>query len=250
MQNRVQRVHLLDELRGLSIILMVIYHAVFDLVYVFSVSFSIFNSPFVNFLRDLFASLFIFISGVSCNFSKNNLKRGLRYLLFGVSISLVTYWIFGEATILFGILHLLGISALVYHLCHRAVDIIDAKIGFWVSVTLFILLFNVQNGYIGISWLFKIPLPEIWYKGSFLFILGLPAKGFFSADYFPIISWIFIFFAGAFFGRFAKKNELPAFFYQSHIPLLSKIGSHTLIIYILHQPLIYLLLSLIFHLIK
>lgn len=250
MQKIKNRVFLLDELRGLSIILMVIYHTVFDLIYVFGVDFPLFNSPFINFLRNFFAGLFIFISGASSNFSRNNLKRGFRYLLFGIAVSVVTYWVLGDGTILFGILHLLGVCALLYHLCHKVCDKINAVVGCAISFALFLLLFNVQNGYIGFDGLFKIPLPKIWYEGSFLFILGLPSQEFFSADYFPLISWLFIFFSGVFFGRIAKENKLPAFFYQKHLPPLVTIGNHTLVIYILHQPIIYLVLSLIFLIIK
>ena len=46
MQETKTRVFLLDELRGLSIILMVIYHTVFDLIYVFDVDFPLFTQTY------------------------------------------------------------------------------------------------------------------------------------------------------------------------------------------------------------
>ena len=40
-----RRVPLLDELRGLVILLMVFYHAAYDLVYIFGVNWPFFSSP-------------------------------------------------------------------------------------------------------------------------------------------------------------------------------------------------------------
>lgn len=40
-------------------------------------------------IQQLFAGLFIVVSGVSCRLSKNNIKRGVRLLFFALAISYV-----------------------------------------------------------------------------------------------------------------------------------------------------------------
>jgi uncharacterized membrane protein len=68
--------------------------------------------------------------------------------------------------------------------------------------------------------------------------LGIYTSSFTSSDYFPLLPWAFIFLVGTFFGRFAAAEKFPKFTYQSHIPPLSFMGRHALIIYIVHQPII------------
>ena len=71
-----ERIHLIDEIRGFSIIMMVIYHAAYDVVVIFNVDFPLFYHPVIRFLEPLFAGLFIFVSGMSGRLSRSNLKRG------------------------------------------------------------------------------------------------------------------------------------------------------------------------------
>ena len=61
-----KRVGMIDEIRGIAILLMVVYHTFFDLVVLFGLDLPIFFSPAMNVIRDLFAGLFIFISGTAC----------------------------------------------------------------------------------------------------------------------------------------------------------------------------------------
>ncbi|MEG0895397.1 MAG: heparan-alpha-glucosaminide N-acetyltransferase domain-containing protein, partial [Oscillospiraceae bacterium] len=72
-------------------------------------------------------------------------------------------------------------------------------------------------------------------------------KHFYSADYFSLLPWFFIFISGIGFGKLLKEERLPKFFYNSHIKFLSVIGRNTIWIYILHQPIIFILLTFIFN---
>ena len=56
------RVGILDELRGFAIICMVVYHAMYDLKYLFGLDIPIFFDGWFDVIRDIFAGLFIFIS--------------------------------------------------------------------------------------------------------------------------------------------------------------------------------------------
>ena len=66
--------------------------------------------------------LFILISGASCVFSRNNLKRGLRILCFGLVITLATYLAYPSYIIMFGVLHLLGVCMIVYSLSEKVLQ--------------------------------------------------------------------------------------------------------------------------------
>ena len=68
---------------------------------------------------------------------------------------------------------------------------------------------------------------------------------FFSSDYFPLIPWLFLFICGWFFWRFIKEHEWDGVF-RFNIPVLSFIGRYSLIIYMAHQPILYLICAAIF----
>ena len=50
-----KRVGLLDELRGFAILCMVVYHAMYDLKFIFGVDVPIFFDSWFNIIRDIFA---------------------------------------------------------------------------------------------------------------------------------------------------------------------------------------------------
>ena len=110
------RVLLFDELRGLSILLVVIYHGAFDLIAVYGVRIPIFDAPLLQkFLQPLFAGLFVFISGAVSRYSRSNLRRGLACFACGLLITLVT-GLLPMVPDRFGILHLLGASMVLFAL--------------------------------------------------------------------------------------------------------------------------------------
>ena len=241
MRNDRRRVYLIDEIRGLSIILMVFYHAFFMLGHFFEVELLAKAQVFFKPLQPFFACLFIFISGISSNLSRSNFKRGIRLLGIALGFTLVTAVILPRfditgAEIYFGILHLLSVSMLLYALLKKPLSKLPTNSGILVSLLLFSVTFSVQSG--RLLW---IELPRGIYELGFLSPLGFPGKGFYSADYFPVLPYIFMFFAGTFFGRLAEKDALPQSWYVSRCKPLSAIGKKTLIIYILHWPIIFLL---------
>lgn len=236
------RVGFIDELRGLSILLMVIYHLGYDLVYIFGFSIPFFESAALNFLRDFFAGIFVFISGVCCRFSHSNAKRGIICLGCALLLTIVSFLFVPDEVIWFGILHLLGVSMLLFSLLKPLLDRIFSPIfGAGLFGVIFILLYQIPMGKIG--W---IHLPDNLYCCDFLAPVGLPPANFFSADYFPLIPWLFLFIAGSYFGVIVKNKKLPGYIYSSHCDFLAASGRHTLVIYLLHQPIIYGILTLAF----
>jgi len=248
-----KRVGFLDEVRGFAIICMVVYHVMFDLNELFGVSVPIFFDNWFYTVRDIFAGAFIFISGTVCRYSRNNLKRGAQCFLLGMVITFATAFAVPEFPVRFGILHFLGICMLIFGLGERDNnngnfwDIPPAAVGLIISVLLFMFTWRVPDGYVGFEKIgFKIALPEFIYKARLLFPLGFMGYGMAYADYFPLLPWFFLFFAGAYFGVFVKDNSAPEFFYKTRVKFLAAAGRHTIWIYLLHQPLAYLILNLIF----
>ncbi|MBC8571378.1 heparan-alpha-glucosaminide N-acetyltransferase [Zongyangia hominis] len=244
-QRQGQRVHLIDEIRGFAILCMVIYHGVYDLLTIFQISFPFFFSPFMNGLRTFFAGMFIFISGTACQFSHNNLKRGAVCLGLGLCITLFTALFLPSELIVFGILHMLGVSMMLYALLRPLLSKVPPLLGALVTLLLFIFTYGIVEGYVGIPALWELSLPAAWYTTKFLFPLGLLPGGFYSADYFSLLPWFFLFLMGSFVGVYVKEGRFPPFFYRRHSRLLCTVGRNTLLIYVLHQPVLYGLMSLI-----
>ena len=250
-----RRVVLLDELRGLCIILMVIFHGAYDLVYIFGIDIPIFYGPFLQrFAQPFVAGIFILISGIVSRYSRSNLGRGLLVLACALLMTLVTWRVMPDQLILFGILHLLGLCMVAYGLIVRLrrgkPDRLPALVGTALFAALFALTWNVPRGYLGFAHTpLMLRLPGAFYAGPWLSPLGFPGPGFTSADYFPLLPWTLLFAAGTYCGALFHMGHMPAFFYRSHVPALAAVGRHTLWIYLLHQPVIYGVLWLFFSLV-
>ena len=247
-----RRVPFLDEARGLLLFIMVLYHCIYDLISIFGISSPLLHSPFLhNVVQPLAAGGFILISGIVCRYSRNNLKRGLQTLGVGLGITLITAVAMPSQLVLFGVLHMLGSCMILFALLrplHKLGHSAAALIGMAVCILLFVLTRYIARGYLGTESL-QLALPPEWYQSPFLFPFGIHPRGFFSSDYFPLLPWMFVFFCGSFLGIFFVNDFLPDFFYRPHSNVLSWVGRHSLIIYILHQPVTYGVLLLWFRLV-
>lgn len=242
-----KRIALLDLIRGIAIILMVIYHMLFTFGYVldfnlFKIIFDFFEKTF---LVSLFAGLFIMISGISSSFSKSNVKRGLKTMGAALLVSFVTAIIlplmgYEKLEIYFGILHFLAVAMLLSPLLMKLADKIPAYIGIPAAIILFLLTRNISQGYIGLTAQLSFTLPDVLRNSPFLFPLGIVEKGLSSSDYFPVFPWIFIFYVGIYLGKKIERSTLPERFYKTINAPIEWVGRHTLIIYMAHQPVIFL----------
>lgn len=243
---RYRRAGLLDEVRGFCIICMVVYHVMFDLNYNFGIHVPIMFDSWFDIIRDIFAGMFMFISGISCRYSRNNAKRGIQCFFIGMVITFIFAFFSPGAPILFGILHFMGISMMIYGIWDKYILKISAKAGVIICTVLFIMTRGIVYGYLGPAAGIGIKLPDMLYNAGLLFPLGFIKNGFISMDYFPLLPWIFVFLAGAYIGEYAVNDKMPAFFYKTHFKPLAVAGRYTLWIYILHQPIAMLIFFLIF----
>ena len=239
-----RRLVFLDELRGFAIVCMVAYHFVFDLVSAKIVFLPFFDSGPMNAVRDVFAGLFIFISGISCLLSRDNLRRGAFCMGAALLVTGVTALYAPDMPVRFGILHLLGVSMILYGLLDPVLARIKPVWGFLLCAALFLLTLGVKRGVVGIPVLLEVPVPQIFYQTELFLPFGVLPKGFVSADYFPLFPWVFCFLSGCFFARWFRHRGIPLWLYDTHIGFLAQIGRYTLWIYLLHQPVFFLLFKL------
>lgn len=241
------RIHFIDTIRGIIIIGVVAYHTLFDLYSMHGIRVDGFLfHPAINFIRDFGAGMLVFISGISSNLSRSNLKRGLMCLGVALGFTAFTYFLMPNNFIFFGILHLLAFCMLVYSVSRKLIDKIPGFVAPIIFV-LFLFIFGLPNGYLGFFGKHLIDLPKA--DGNvFLYCLGLPWRSKLkSADYFPVLPWFLLFLCGCVAGKYFKEGKIPKFFYKDICPPITFIGTKTIYIYVLHQPLVYGILYLIFN---
>ena len=223
------RIDAIDALRGLSVLLMVAHHALYDAVTFLGAPDWLFSNPVFDVLQYVFAGLFIFLSGLSSQFSRSNIKRGIKVLLLALGITLVTWLI--DMPILFGVLHLLGFSMLFYGLTRKFWDAIPRTLAPALYIALIVAsVFAVSR---------------ISLESNALFFLGWNAPDFVSYDYFPLLPWLFVFLLGTCAGFYVRERKLPERFYTFSVPVFPKVGRKSLLIYIVHQPVLYAIFKLI-----
>ena len=239
----IRRLELLDEVRGLCILLMVGYHALFMLQW-FQVNTQwLFEK--LSVFQPVAAAFFIVSSGICARLSRSNTKRGIQLALCALLITLVTGIALPalgvtQAVILFGILHLLASSKLLFQLLRRPLDKLPAMIGALLCLALFLFTYPVSKGEFSFLGLYPFPLPVWLYeKTSALLILGFHAPDFNSLDYFPLLPYFFLFLFGTFLGKYAQKEQFPEFCYKRFMLPLGFFGKHSLLVYLLHAPALY-----------
>ena len=162
-----------------------------------------------------------------------------------LALTLVTYFIIPSELIVFGILHMLSVCMIVFGLGQKLWDRIPLILGLAVCAVLFLITMPVSDGYLGLPGTLAWKIPAGWYEFGWLFPLGIHRADFFSADYFPLFPWIFLFFCGTYIGRWARNGKFPDFTYRLRFTSLSWMGRHALILYLIHQPLIFGVCTLI-----
>lgn len=241
MQKNKKRIALLDELRGFAIICMVIHHSFLDVGDVLGLEwgYKIFDA--LCLVQPIFWAIFIIISGVCSRLSRSTAKRGGIVILCALAVTLVTAVImpifgFNGAQIYFGILHCLGLCMVITGLIMPLIKKINYKIGAVVCALIFAVTYKIETGTLFFG---LIKLPAVLYSANLAMPFGFHNSQFYSADYFPLIPWLFLFLFGAFLGKLVTDGDLPEKAYKSRFKFLSAIGKNSLWVYLAHQPAIY-----------
>ena len=219
-----KRIWELDALRGICLLGMVVIHILFDL--------RISLPQPLRLLQDWGGCAFLLLSGVCVTLGHRPIRRGLVVLGCGMLCTLVTWGMHafgfasGKMIIWFGVLHCLGACMLLWPLFSRSsVPLLGALAGTFVVLGFFL------EGLL---------LPFPW-----LIPLGIRYPGFVSADYFPLLPYLGFFLLGAVVGRTLYANKQSLFPNVRPTRFLCFCGRHSLIIYLLHQPILFGILWLI-----
>lgn len=230
------RIGTIDEIRGLCIIAVVVYHFFYTASEIFRLAWFMETFPSLKIIQPFLPVTFIILSGLSFNLSHDNTKRGFLLMEIAILITLVTAIFIPSQVIWFGIIHFLAVANLACGQSKKVLDKIPFVLGIILSAILFVATYNIGKGYIGIP-SFSVSVPDIFYTTDAVMMLGTHSRSFYTADYAPVLPWIFLFTCSLFAGRYLHK--LPKFFKKTHIRPLAFIGRHTLIIYLVHQPIIF-----------
>jgi uncharacterized membrane protein len=231
-----------DLLRGCAIVLMVLYHLVFDLKYFAFYDIDI-SSGFWLAVARATASLFLLLVGLSLTLSHSRarllgqeegyfsrlLKRSAWIFGLGLGVTIVTYLFIGKGFIVFGVLHLIGLSLLLAYPFLRL-----QKANFIFGLLFILLGLYLQNISVGFPWL-------LW--------LGLAPTGFYSVDYFPVFPWFGVILVGMGLGDrlypgYRRRIAVPDFAGSPFVRSLAFLGRNSLAVYLAHQPVIIFFLYL------
>ncbi len=249
------RVFLLDSIRGLAVVNMVTYHLIYDLIRIFGVAVGGHTGVSSYFpWQQTICITFILIAGITFHLSRKAWKNGLERALCAGVLTVVTAQVLPEELIVFGIIHFLAAAVLLTIICQPLLKKIPMAAGFAGSLAIFIWLRHISEGWIGLRGLWTGELPSVLYDNRFMFWLGFPSDQFYSSDYFAVLPWIFLYWAGYFGGRWwiqvsgliKTQTAVPeSRLYRITDKSLGTVGRKSLWIYMLHQPVTYGILLLV-----
>ena len=229
----------LDALRWVAIIGMILFHFNYILENVFGEMIFHFSDTFWFLLGRTVAIIFILVSGISFFLSAQKkgtpelirvaIKRFMFLAAIALAITVVTYGFFYEQRISFGIIHFFALASLAV--------LLFVRFGGW----------NIPLGMV---------MLVVWYyfryfsPDTYLFIpLGLYPRGYYSADYYPLIPWFGYYIIGYGTAYWLKKRGFfDDIFSGSFIggAALAFMGKHSLLLYSIHVPIMYGILSIFY----
>ena len=233
-----ERYQEIDVLRGLAIFGMIVFHFFFDLDFLGIAEREMYAGGWGIFQKAI-ATTFLLLVGVSLTLSyaraqKHHAipslfakygKRALMVFGCGVLITLVTYLLYPQQYIVFGILHMIGVSILL------ALAFLSL---YWLNLVLGVVLI-----YLG-----TIVQQQVVQTKALLW-LGFVYPGFTTLDYYPLLPWFGVVLVGLFLGKYfyprAERRFRSVFapIPAGWIPkLLSWMGRRSLMIYLVHQPIL------------
>lgn len=222
-----QRLQSVDALRGLALALMIAYHFCYDLTYFGFTRFDFFNDPFWLHARTFILSLFLLVAGISLTLATYDGVRWQPFLrrlgmIAGCAalISLVSHLLFGPRWIFFGVLHCIAVASvlgLAFVRRPRA-----ALLGGLALIALDRVFADSLFDQPALQW------------------IGLMTHKPPTEDYVPLIPWFGVVLVGISLGHALRRHpaQLPRLGGAAPARLLAGAGRHSLLIYMLHQPLL------------
>lgn len=251
------RITELDLFRGIAVLLMIFDHLMFDLWGFMPDIIAGFPSGVIEFAQSYwqwdirvflhFTVVFVFLAltGISCSFSRSNLKRGVKLMGVALLMTLGTY-LFGLATgnaygslIVFGVLHMIAFTIILISVTEL---ISENK---WVYLAMGIVLIVV-----GVIIADPVNVPSANYgDGNFfeLFFEAFIGKILLGPDCFSFFFYGGQIFIGVFLGKLLYPERKPLLFKKGYKNnFVTFVGRHALVIYFFHQIVIPVVLGIVF----
>jgi uncharacterized membrane protein len=224
-----QRIDGLDIFRGMAILAMIFYHFTYDLNYFHIISVDMNHSLSFLMVRYTIMSMFLLSVGMSLALAHQNIikwmsirKRIFQLGFASLAVTIATYVVFPTSWVYFGILHFVLLASLI---------------------TLPLLKFPKTTLMLSIFILLGSATKLLHMHGVYTFLqipLNLPPH---SEDLVPLFPWLAVVFIGTFLihNHLAQKIFAHKIFNttSSMNKVLKKMGQNSLLIYLIHQPILF-----------
>ena len=222
-----KRIWEVDFVRGLMILFVVWDHFMWDIADIGS---SVYNTKLFSWLyeltvkyyggslravtHDVFVTMFVFTSGVSCSFSRSNGKRALKMCIFALLFSIITYAASAavrfDITIYFNVIHVIALSVAIY----AGIEWIWSKLRtnwqknifgvLYFAVTMTALVVGHCAKYMNVNWMDLVFGESSWRTA----ILAKMEHGGDYLSFLPDFGW---FLTGAFLGKIVYRKRESVF---------------------------------------
>jgi uncharacterized membrane protein len=242
-QNRFSEI---DVMRGVALVLMLVYHLVYDLVYFDYLNIDI-DGFFWQMIARMSLILFLIIVGVGMSLKaqrederdraiftwksfKPFLNRAGVIMMAAMVVTGVSAAVLGGDFVRFGVLHMIALSLVIFYpLRHLRTT------NFWLGL-----------GFI----MFGAVVSPIKVSSGWFLPLGIMPVNYASVDYVPLFPWGAMVLWGIGIGNVLYHNgvrqfKLPGLLLKPWVQRLGLSGRQTLIIYLVHQPVIWGTLALV-----
>ena len=235
------RYDIIDSLKGIAIILMIIFH-IFYFPNVYGYKEFQWNTPTLKIIAKIAQFIFITCAGINIYLSyhynkeknkdkdyykifiKKHLTRIFKLSIIALVLSFFSYLIFGELWIKFGILHFMALGSLL------VTPYIDNQIVNIFIIVLILLLTFLKNKYKQIFYL--IPPKIAFVSGLYSFYP--------SMDHFPLIPWLALMSIGLLIGKYIVNLKNKELLVHKNKNIINEIGKNSLEIYIVHWIILYI----------
>jgi uncharacterized membrane protein len=228
------RLDTVDALRGFALVWMAIYHFCFDLNNFGYVRLDFYNDPVWTWQRTAILSLFLLCAGSGQALAVHNGQAWQRFwqrwswvAVCAVLVSAGSWFMFPRSFIYFGVLHGMAVMLIVARLtAHwRAWSLVPATLAFALP-------------WLVAPWLSVSPMAET-FNAPALNWLGLITRRPITEDYVPLLPWIGVVWVGVAAASIRMRRGASGAAWRASSVVgggLARLGRHSLLFYMLHQP--------------
>ena len=208
---------------------MVCFHIVFDLQMFGHLPFGTTLHPVFYWHARLVAGSFLFLAGVSLWLAHGQgirwpafWRRWIKLVAAAALVTVATYVALPEYFVYFGILHCIAASSLIGLLALRLPAAAVAALGAVIMVASYI-------------------LPDPAFNAPLLRFIGLATEPAMTVDFEPLFPWVGPFLLGLASAKWASARGLLHRLALSDTPVLRRLawpGQHSLVVYLVHQPIL------------